>query len=78
MMKGKIVITSEGEVMVTSHNQAGIPFFLATFPNEILNDVKNGDEVEFQIVDEFTHPEFYKSVPLFEGPTYANIEKIIK
>lgn len=77
-MKGKIVITSEGEIMVTSHNQAGLPFYLSAYPNELLNSVKNGDDVEFEIVDEFTHPEFYKSIPLFEGPTYANIQKIIR
>lgn len=77
-MEGKIVITSEGEIMVTSLSETGLPLYLPAYPNEILNTVMNGDGVEFKVIDEFTNPELYSKYSLFDGPTFAKVEKIIK
>lgn len=34
----------------------------------------SGKDVEFEIMDEFTHPEHYEGIPLFEGIKYAKLK----
>ena len=39
-----------------------------------ISEFKVGKEVEFELVDEFTEPSLYKTVPLFEGIIYAKLK----
>lgn len=36
-----------------------------------------GKQVEFEIIDEFTNPEMYTGIPIFEGKKYAKIKSYV-
>lgn len=42
----------------------------------LIPDFENlrGKEFEFEIIDEFTRPELFKGVPIFEGIKYAKLK----
>jgi hypothetical protein len=40
-------------------------------------DSDDGLSFDFEIIDEFTHPENYKNVGLFDGVKYAKLLKVI-
>ena len=48
----------------------------ALYPTDVekIEDYMEGVRVEFEIVTEFTHPDLYNDVPLFEGTDYAKIK----
>jgi hypothetical protein len=69
-MTGKIVIQNN-ELMVEYLTRYGrvkvIPIIKAP------ESIKEGQEVEFQSVDEFSHPRLFENVGLFEGTESALI-----
>jgi hypothetical protein len=74
-MKGKIII-SEGENMVEYRNAyekiRTIPVFSSEF------ELNEGADVEFTIVDEFTHPHLFRNVPIYEGMPSAVIQRLLE
>jgi len=69
-MRGNIVIEKD-EVLVEYLNSYGfskrIPVFKPT------REFKATESVEFDIVDEFSHPQLFTDVGLFEGTAHAMI-----
>jgi len=50
---------------------------LPLFPNtELIISLEDGKQVEFEIIDEFTHPSFYKVVGWGDGIKYAKLINI--
>ena len=49
--------------------------YIELFPNTDTSNLFSGQDVDFKVVDEFTHPELYEGVPLYEGTKYAILKK---
>jgi hypothetical protein len=71
-MKGQIKI-KEGELLVEYLNSFRITRTIPVFKpdREFIED----EQVDFEIVDEFTHPQLFRDVSLFNGPPSARIIK---
>jgi len=73
-MKGNIII-SEGERMVEYRNAYSKIRTIPVFSSEF--ELTEGADVEFTIVDEFTHPQLFRNVPLYEGLPSAVIQRLL-
>lgn len=47
--------------------------YIELFPNTDTSNLFSGQDVDFEVVNEFTHPELYEDMPLFEGNKYAKL-----
>lgn len=72
MKTGKIVIKS-GEYFVEYSTNYGRDREIPVFKPE--SEFVDGEMVDFEIVDEFTHPKLFRDVPLFDGTPSAMIIK---
>lgn len=82
-MKGKLFKRSGDKVWMVKYNDPSVtehPIPIRELPIYHKNltisqkwSLEVGMVVEFEIIDEFTHPELYEGVPLFEGITLAKL-----
>lgn len=75
-MKGILKETKEGMVVwyvVTIDETTYIKETLPLYPNTSTINLFFGKEVEFEITDEFTHPELYRGVGWGDGIKYAKL-----
>jgi len=83
-MKGKLFKRKDDKVWMVrfpkpTFNESPIPESeLPTYHKNLTDSQKwhmdEGNEVEFEIIDEFTHPHLYTDVGLFEGVTMAMLK----
>ena len=83
-MKGKLFKRKEDKVWMIRYPKPGftedpIPYSELPIYHKNLTEsqkwhMSEGSEVEFEIMDEFTHPDLYTDVPLFEGVTLAMLK----
>jgi len=52
-----------------------LPLYQKDVDDNLLQ-LQNAKLVEFKIIDEFTNPELYKGIPIFEGQKIAKLIKI--
>ncbi len=76
-MIGKIVSLENGEMGVLSNEILGTPIFLPIHPANKTQELKENDDVDYIIVDEFTHPNLFQNIPWGEGTETAYVLKII-
>jgi hypothetical protein len=72
MKTGKIVLKDE-EYFVEYSTNYGRDRQIPVFKPD--SEFVDGETVDFEIVDEFTHPRLFIDVPLFEGTDSARIIK---
>ena len=71
-MKGQIKI-KDSELLVEYLNSFGITRTIPVFKPD--REFTEGEQVDFEIVDEFTHPKLFRDVSLFNGTPSAQIIK---
>jgi hypothetical protein len=71
-MTGKIII-KDNEYLVRYSNSYGIDRLIPVIEPNV--DLVEGELVDFEIVDEFSHPQLFREVGLFEGVPSAMITK---
>lgn len=71
-MTGKIVLKGE-EYFVEYSTNYGRDRQIPVFKPD--SEFIDGEAVDFEIVDEFTHPQLFRDVPLFDGTESARIIK---
>jgi hypothetical protein len=72
MKTGKIVLKG-GEYFVQYSTNYGRDQVIPVFKPE--SEFIDGEKVDFECVDEFTHPQLFLDVPLFDGTESAKIIK---
>lgn len=72
MKTGKIVLKGE-EYFVEYSTNYGRDRTIPVFKPD--SEFINGEKVNFEIVDEFTHPQLFRDVPIFDGIESAKIIK---
>ena len=70
MKTGKIVLKDE-EYFVEYSTNYGRDRQIPVFKPE--SEFVDGEKVDFEIVDEFTHPQLFRDVPIFDGTESARI-----
>lgn len=69
-MKGKIIKNGE-EFLVEYLNNFGIVRTIPVY--KPTSDLVEDESVEFEIVDEYSHPKLFYDVALFNGPPSARL-----
>ena len=72
MKTGKIVLKGE-EYFVEYSTNYGRARIIPVFKPD--SEFVDGEMVNFEIVDEFTHPQLFRDVPIFDGIESAKIIK---
>jgi len=77
-MKGTLLKTENGWIVEYWVGLKVFEYPLHPDFTEYLNEPEfhnlSGKDVEFEMMDEFTHPEQYEGIPLFEGIKYAKLK----
>ena len=66
-----LIVNKNGEPQVEYLTVYGRTKMIPVFKPD--SEFKDGEKVEFEIVDEFTHPQLFRDVALFDGVPSALI-----
>lgn len=73
-MKGKLYKSKNNWYIEDEHNKQKFEIHYTEIPNiELSQTSLDNTRVDYKYIDEFTHPEYYHDIPLYEGKVYASI-----
>jgi hypothetical protein len=77
-MKGNLIHRLGGYFVLHIVNAGNIPIQqkrIPVYPKDQPDPSLIGTSVEFELIDEFTHPEFYQDIAFMDGIKYAKLKQ---